>query len=64
MKPEPTIWHNCYDKSLKGFITDDSFEGSTVKTTSRKSFFRRLAESKGSPKIDFEEVIIAQKPTL
>jgi DNA modification methylase len=22
---KPTIWHGCYDKSLKGFITDQSF---------------------------------------
>jgi hypothetical protein len=28
-----------------------------VKTTERKSFFRRLAEAKGSPKIDWEDVI-------
>jgi DNA modification methylase len=25
MKIEPTIWHGCYDKSLKGLITNDSF---------------------------------------
>ena len=28
----------------------------------RKSFFRRLAERKGSPRIDWEEVMICQKP--
>lgn len=28
----------------------------------RKSFFRRLAEKNGSPKIDFEEVLICRKP--
>lgn len=28
---------------------------------SHKSFFRRLAESKGSPHVDFEEVLIVQK---
>lgn len=32
-----------------------------VTTTERKSFFRRLAEKKGSPRIDFEEVIFAVK---
>lgn len=32
-----------------------------IKTTERKSFFRRLAEKKGSPRIDWEEVIFAQK---
>ncbi len=40
----------------------DLFQGETTSTKSRKSFFRRLAEKKGSPPIDFEEVIIAQKP--
>jgi len=28
----------------------------------RKSFFRRLAESKGSPRIDWEDVIVQRKP--
>jgi hypothetical protein len=28
----------------------------------RKSFFRRLAEKKGSPRIDWEEVIVVRKP--
>jgi hypothetical protein len=39
------------------------FDGgeAVVKTTQRKSFFRRLAESKGSPPIDWEEVIWARK---
>lgn len=40
----------------------DLFNGETVDTTSRKSFFRRLAEKKGSPPIDFEEVLIFQRP--
>ena len=38
------------------------FGGEVVKTKSRKSFFRRLAESKGSPPIDWEEVIWCRKP--
>lgn len=29
--------------------------------TERKSFFRRLAEKKGSPRIDFEDVICLRK---
>jgi hypothetical protein len=33
-----------------------------TKKTERKSFFRRLAEKKGSPRIDWEEVIIVRKP--
>jgi len=32
-----------------------------VKTVERKSFFRRLAESKGSPRIDFETVWVMRK---
>lgn len=32
-----------------------------VETTERKSFFRRLAEKKGSPKIDFEVIWIMRK---
>lgn len=39
----------------------DLFAGETVEKKERKSFFRRLAESKGSPRIDYEEVIFAQK---
>lgn len=35
--------------------------GEIRKVKARKSFFRRLAESKGSPKIDWEEIIIARK---
>lgn len=40
----------------------DLFLGETTTTRQRKSFFRRLAEKKGSPKIDFEEVIFARRP--
>lgn len=32
-----------------------------IKTTERKSFFRRLAEKKGSPRIDWEDVLVLQK---
>lgn len=46
---------------VRSVVRADLFVGETTKTTSRKSFFRRLAESKGSPAIDFEEVIIARK---
>jgi len=28
----------------------------------RKSFFRRLAERKGSPRIDYEEIIVVRRP--
>lgn len=41
----------------------DLFGGADhVRTKERKSFFRRLAEKKGSPRIDFEEVLFARKP--
>lgn len=36
--------------------------GDVVKRKERKSFFRRLAEKKGSPSIDWEEILICQKP--
>ena len=32
-----------------------------TKKTERKSFFRRLAEAKGSPRIDWEDVICMEK---
>ena len=37
------------------------FGGELEKTTKRVSFFRRLAEAKGSPKIDWEEVLFVRK---
>lgn len=40
----------------------DIFGGETPRRTERKSFFRRLAEKKGSPRIDWEDVIIMRKP--
>ena len=39
-----------------GFFEDDHL------VTERKSFFRRLAESKGSPPIDWETVWCMKKP--
>ena len=39
-----------------GFFEDDHL------VTERKSFFRRLAESKGSPRIDWETVWCMEKP--
>jgi hypothetical protein len=40
----------------------DIFGGSHTRRIERKSFFRRLAEKKGSPRIDHEDVIIMRKP--
>jgi hypothetical protein len=37
------------------------FEAEIVKRRERKSFFRRLQEKKGSPRIDWEEVIWATR---
>jgi hypothetical protein len=37
------------------------FGHTEVKRTERKSFFRRLCESKGSPRIDWEDVICCKK---
>jgi hypothetical protein len=36
--------------------------GEHVKRKSRKSFFRRLAEKRGSPAIDWEECLVVRKP--
>jgi hypothetical protein len=42
---------------------EEMLTGETVeREKSRKSFFRRLAERKGSPRIDWEEVLVMQKP--
>ncbi|KKM26953.1 hypothetical protein LCGC14_1579580 [marine sediment metagenome] len=46
---------------VKEDVKDDLFGGKIVKKTERKSFFRRLAEAKGSPKIDWEDVICMEK---
>jgi hypothetical protein len=37
------------------------FGDDVVERKERKSFFRRLAEKKGSPRIDWEEVLVARK---
>jgi len=43
--------------------TQYTLEGKLEKRqVERKSFFRRLAESKGSPRIDYEDVLCFQKP--
>ena len=39
----------------------DLFVGATTKSKERKSFFRRLAERKGSPRIDYETVVCLVK---
>lgn len=48
----------------KGISTTD-MDGKVVShEVSSKSFFRRLAEKKGSPKIDYEVVLCMQKPMI
>lgn len=52
---------------IRAWVTED--KGTQIdlenqhhkKQTERKSFFRRLAESKGSPRIDFEVVLVMRK---
>ena len=40
----------------------DIFGGAVARRKERKSFFRRLAEKNGSPRIDHEDVIVMRKP--
>jgi hypothetical protein len=54
-------WHRCWlteDSGTQGRM--DGGHDRLVKE--RKSFFRRLAEKKGSPRIDWEDVICLEKP--
>lgn len=46
---------------VKETRTPSLFGGDIVKRKKRASFFRLLAEKKGSPRIDFEEVLICRK---
>jgi len=46
---------------VKDHGTQVTIHGDEKITTERKSFFRRLAESKGSPRIDWEDVICLKK---
>lgn len=47
---------------VEEYAAKDLFDGDVVTRRERKSFFRRLAEKKGSPRIDWEEVLICRKP--
>lgn len=51
------VFNRCRCWLVKETREPSLFGGEHVKTTERKSFFRRLAEKKGSPRIDWEEVI-------
>lgn len=47
---------------VKEETTSHLFDGEVTKRRERKSFFRRLAEKKGSPRIDWETVYFMRKP--
>lgn len=55
---------NCRHRAMlvKETTEDSLFGGKITKKTERKSFFRRLAEAKGSPRIDEEDVLCMMKP--
>ena len=46
---------------IKETVNQGLFGEDIVSKKERKSFFRRLAEQKGSPRIDFEEVLVMRK---
>lgn len=55
-------WHRCWlvePGEVQGGLLG---EGDKDYTRERKSFFRRLAEKKGSPRIDFEVVLCMLRP--
>lgn len=47
---------------VKETVETDLFGEETTAVKERKSFFRRLAEKKGSPRIDYEVVWVMKKP--
>lgn len=51
------VFERCRCWLVKETREPSLFGGEHVTTTERKSFFRRLAEKKGSPRIDWEEAI-------
>ena len=53
-------WHRASLVEDRG-TQFDLYGNGHKKTVERKSFFRRLAESKGSPRIDWEDVICMEK---
>lgn len=58
------VWlHDHHALLTEEYGTQNRLDGgSDLKTVARKSFFRRLAEKNGSPKIDFENVLCFIKP--
>ena len=47
---------------VKETVENTLFDGPVKKLSEKKSFFRRMAEKKGSPRIDYEVVIWARRP--
>ncbi len=56
-----TVFLRCRCWLVKEHRHPSLFGGEIVETTERKSFFRRLAEKKGSPRLDWEEVLWARR---
>jgi hypothetical protein len=56
-----TVERRIHAMLVKETTHTDLFGVEQTKRKERKSFFRRLAEKKGSPPIDFEEVIFARR---
>ena len=50
--------------SLVHTTTEDGLFGEVTTTRAKKSFFRRLAEKRGSPAIDYECVLFMRKPNV
>jgi len=46
---------------IKETVNQGLFGEDIISKKERKSFFRRLAEQKGSPRIDFEEILVVRK---
>ena len=53
--------HEHHAMLVKENVKESLFGHKIVKRKERKSFFRRLAESKGSPRIDYETVLCMRK---
>ncbi len=53
--------HEHHASLVKEDVKDSLFGGTITKRKSKKSFFRRLCESKGSPEINWETVLCMRK---
>lgn len=55
------LLHDHYALLTEHYGTQGGFDGDKKLSVERKSFFRRLAESKGSPRIDYENVLCFER---